>query len=429
MPFDPLPLSHGRPRVAVIGAGISGLGAAYSLADTHDVTLFEAESRLGGHARTLEAGRKRKVPVDTGFIVFNYRNYPLLTGLFEELNVPVKTSDMAFSASIDSGKIEYGLHAISALFVQKRNLACGAYWRMLTDIPRFNKGVKALASQKDMTLGQALQHLKMGIWFRRYFILPLAGAVWSATPEQMMAFPVSTFVRFFENHGLLTLHDQPQWYTVDGGSRVYVEKLAAAIRAKGATIRLGAPIEAVSREPIPWVKPVSGPLEEFDSVVFACHSDQALRILADADSHERSILGAMRYTANQVVLHDDPSVMPKRRGCWASWNYQGRSDHQAPGMTLTYWMNRLQGIPEDVPLFVTLNPDREIPEHHIFDTTVMHHPVFDQAAIAAQEELPSIQGRRNTWFCGAYSRYGFHEDGLASAVAIANAMGVHPQWA
>ena len=425
MPFDPIYASPRKLKVAVIGAGISGLGAAYALTPDNDVTVFETETRLGGHARTLVAGRKRQVAVDTGFIVFNYRNYPLLTGLFADLDVPVKKSDMAFSASIDDGAVEFGLHATSALFAQKRNLVRRAFWQMLTDIPRFNKGVKALGECQDLTLGDALEQLKMGDWFRRYFLLPLAGAVWSATPEQMLAFPASTFVRFFDNHGLLTLHDQPQWYTVDGGSQVYVEKLADAIRANGGVIRSGTPIEAVSRENGAWVKPVGQPLQHFDAVVFACHSDQALRLLADADRDERRVLGAIRYAPNRVILHDDPSVMPQRRSCWGSWNYKGRSDH----VSVTYWMNRLQDLPDDVPLFVTLNPERPIPQGRIFNETVMDHPVFEHSAIAAQADLQRIQGQRSTWFCGAYTRYGFHEDGLLSAVKVANSMGVQPQWA
>ena len=429
MPFDSFGSFPSRPRIAVVGAGISGLGAAYALSTDNQVTVFEAEPRLGGHARTRMAGRSRQVPVDTGFIVFNYRNYPLLTGLFGELDVPVKKSDMAFAASIDGGAIEYGLHATSALFAQRRNLARPAFWRMLTDIPRFNRGAKALADAECMTLGALLDRLNMGRWFRDYFMLPLSGAVWSATPEEMLDFPAETFIRFFDNHGLLTLHDQPQWYTVDGGSQEYVNRLADALRANGADLRTGAPVEAVSRSEGAWVKAAGGPAEQFDAVIFACHSDQALAMLTDADAEERSVLGDLRYKPNRVILHDDPRVMPARRACWASWNYQGRTGHAAPAVTVSYWMNRLQGIPDDVPLFVTLNPAHDIPDKHIFDEAVLSHPVFDQAAIAAQARLPSIQGRRGAWFCGAYTRYGFHEDGLLSAVNVAKAMGATPQWA
>ena len=430
MPLDALNKHSGPRRTAIIGAGISGLGAAFALSKTHDVTVFEAEPRLGGHARTLEAGRDRKVPVDTGFIVFNYRNYPLLTGLFAELDTPVKKSDMAFAASIDGGRIEYGLHSTPAIFAQKSNLARPGFWRMLADIPRFNRGVKALADEPGLTLGVALDRLNMGQWHRQYFLLPLSGAVWSASPEQMLDFPLATFVRFFENHGLLTVNDQPQWHTVDGGSRVYVAQLAAAIRANGGEIHMGAPIECVSRnDGAVMVKPAGQEAQTFDDVVFACHSDQALALMDDPDPDEQRILGAMRYAPNKVILHDDPSVMPKRRVCWASWNYQGKANITDPDMTVTYWMNRLQGIPDDVPLFVTLNPSTPIRDEYVFDETVLSHPVFDQPAIDAQAALPGIQGRRNTWLCGAYSRYGFHEDGLLSAVTVARAMGATPAWA
>lgn len=430
MPRDTQSDPNRLRRVAVIGAGISGLGAAYALSKTHAVTVFEAEPRLGGHARTLEAGRKAVVPVDTGFIVFNYRNYPLLTGLFAELDTPVKKSDMAFAASIDGGRIEYGLFSSGSLFAQKRNLARPAFWRMLKDIPHFNKNVKALAEEPGLTLGDALDRLGMGQWHRQYFLLPLSGAVWSASPEQMLDFPLSTFVRFFENHGLLTINDQPKWHTVDGGSRVYVAQLAAAIQTNGGIIRTGAPIERVSRsEAGAKVKAIGHEAKIFDEVVFACHSDQALALLDDPDANERRILGAMRYAANKVILHDDPAVMPTRRACWASWNYQGKADITDPDMTVTYWMNRLQGIREDVPLFVTLNPSKPIRDEFIFDETELSHPVFDQPAIDAQAALPGIQGQRNTWFCGAYARYGFHEDGLLSAVNIAKAMGAEPAWA
>ena len=423
--------NHSGPRhAAVIGAGISGLGAAYALSKTHSVTVFEAKRRLGGHARTVEVGRDRQVAVDTGFIVFNYRNYPLLTGLFAELDTPVKKSDMAFAASIDGGRIEYGLHSTPAIFAQKSNLARLGFWRMLADIPRFNRGVKTLVDEPGLTLGNALDRLKMGRWHRQYFLLPLSGAVWSASPKQMLDFPLATFVRFFENHGLLTINDQPQWHTVEGGSRVYVAQLAQAILANGGEIFTSARIESVSRNHCGVaVKPAGQETQFFDDVVFACHSDQALALLDDPDPDEQSILGAMRYSPNKVILHDDPSVMPKRRVCWASWNYHGNANVTDPKMTVTYWMNRLQDIPKDVPLFVTLNPASPIRDECVFDETELSHPVFDQPAIDAQAALPRIQGRRNTWFCGAYARYGFHEDGLLSAVTVARAMGAAPAWA
>jgi uncharacterized protein len=429
MPFDLQTNPPGKLRVAVIGAGISGLGAAYTLASDHEVTLYEAEPRLGGHARTITVGRECQVDVDTGFIVFNYRNYPLLSGLFAELDVPVQKSDMAFSASLDDGRFEYGLHATSALFAQRRNLFRPLYWRMLLEIPRFNRSIKRYADQLTLTLGEALSDLGMSDWFRRYFILPLAGAIWSGTPEQMLAFPAAAFVRFFDNHGLLTLHDQPQWYTVNGGSKVYVAKVEDVLLRHGTAIRTGTPVQAVGRDGGAWVKPQGGEAEAYDAVVFACHSDQALTLLADPSPEERMILGNIRYTPNRVIVHDDPSLMPQRRACWAAWNYRGRTGGRAEALTVTYWMNRLQSLPAEQPLFVTLNPEDDIPARHMFDETVLHHPVFDLAAMQAQQALAALQGQRNTWYCGAYTRYGFHEDGLASGVAAAKALGAEPQWA
>jgi predicted NAD/FAD-binding protein len=429
MPLDLINDFSERPSVAVIGAGITGLGAAYALTGTHKVTLFEAETRLGGHARTLIAGRSRQVAVDTGFIVFNRQNYPLLTGLFNELNVPVKPSDMAFSASIDDGRIEYGLHATSALFGQGRNLARPEFWRMLFDIPRFNRAAQTAKADPNMSLGALLDGVGVGEWFKRYFMLPLGCAIWSTSPADMLDFPAASFVHFFENHGLLTLHDQPQWYTVDGGSHVYVDKLAQAIELAGGSIRVGAPIEMVRRGVGAWVKPKGGEAQHFDAVIFACHSDQALRLLADADDKEKRILAALPYRPNKAYLHDDPGQMPDRRRCWASWNYRGRSTGSLPQVTVTYWMNRLQSLPTDTPLFLTLNPETPIQDECVFDETVFYHPQFDRAAIQAQQELSARQGTRNTWFCGAYTRHGFHEDGLLSGVNAARTLGNTPVWA
>jgi len=409
--------------VVIIGGGISGLSAAHALASHYRVTVFEAELRLGGHSRTRIAGRKRQVAVDTGFIVFNYRNYPSLVRLLKALKVPVKPSDMAFSACIDDGAIEYGLHATSALFGQARNACRPSFWRMLADIPRFNKGAKAAFDEPDLSLGQLMDRLGMGEWFRRYFMLPLGSAIWSASIDDMLDFPAASFVRFFENHGLLTLHGQPQWYTVDGGSQVYVEKLTTAIRARGGLIRTGAPVECVARfGSRAEIKAKSAPVETFDLVVFACHAPQVLQVLSDASGEEQAVLSKLRTAPNRVVLHDDARQMPTRRACWASWNYRGKSGRTDPSVAVTYWMNRLQDLPTDVPLFVSLNPTDPIPEKHIFDETVLYHPQFDREAIAAQAQLGDLQGQRGTYFCGAYTRYGFHEDGLVSGLAAAEAI-------
>ena len=418
-----------KKRVAIIGSGISGLGSAYILSQKHDVILYESESRLGGHARTLVAGRKEQVPVDTGFIVFNYRNYPHLTGLFNQLDVPVKKSDMSFAASIDNGKVEYGLQTLRAIFAQKRSFIRPQYWAMLRDIFRFNQLALQTANNSSLTVCELLDELKMRDWFRKYFLLPISGAIWSTSPQDMLSFPARTFTQFFENHGLLTINDQPQWWTVDGGSIEYVNRLADVIQKNGAVIRLSSKVQSVSRvNKKVYVRVNGDEPEEFDEVVFACHSDQALAVLANPTEQEREILGAIRYKANKAYLHDDSSYMPNRRACWASWVYKGKTNHAEHAITLTYWMNRLQSIPNTIPLFVTLNPTQEIKDEYIFDETVFHHPQFDEAAIQAQTKLPDIQGQNSTWYCGAYTRYGFHEDGLLSAVNIANKMDVGVPW-
>ncbi len=418
MPFD----KPRFPRVAVIGAGVSGLAAAYLLSRDHQVTLIEAAPRLGGHARTVMAGRTGEQPVDTGFIVFNYATYPHLTQMFHDLEVPIKQSDMSFGVSVDDGAVEYALRDFPALAAQKRNLARPQFWRMLNDILRFNRRALEAARDPDLTLGELLDGLGMGDWFRRYYLLPMAGAIWSSTPEQIGAFPARSLIQFFHNHALLTPNNH-QWYTVDGGSVQYVRRIAAAIRSAGAEIRTGAAVKSVTRLPFGVsLRCAGGEAETFDKVVFACHSNQALALLGDATASEQSILGRVRYQANRAVLHCDARQMPKRRRAWASWVYRTENQQSEPRIGITYWMNRLQGIGPGDPLFVSLNPRGSIPEESIYDETTFAHPVFDRDALRAQTELRAIQGQNNTWFCGAWTRHGFHEDGYASAVAVAERM-------
>jgi len=426
MPFE-MAIGPERKSIAVVGAGISGLGAAYALAGLHDVTVFEAERRFGGHARTVLAGRGRDIAVDTGFIVYNERNYPLLTSLFRELDVPTKASDMSFAATFDGGRLEYGLRGLKALFAQRRNAVRPAYLGMLRDILKFNREAESALDRPDMSLGEFLDRLGVGEAFRRWYILPFSGAIWSATPQEMLAFPAATFVRFFKNHGLLAATGQPAWRTVEGGSRAYVELMAAALEAKGATLHAGAPAEAVLPGDRPQLRIAGAAPQTFDAIILACHSDQALRLIDRPDEDQARILGALRYKANRAVLHDDPRMMPKRRACWSSWNYIGDSDRSTIGVT--YWMNRLQSLPADQPLFVTLNPPADIPDERIFDASEFAHPQFDRAAIAAQADLPEIQGRGGVYFAGAYARYGFHEDGLASGLDAARRLGATPAWA
>ena len=405
-----------RRKIAIIGGGISGLSAAYYLSSRHHVTLFEASPRLGGHARTVMAGRNRNQPVDTGFIVFNYATYPYLTRLFRELDVPVIKSEMSFCASIDDGKIEYGLNSLAAISAQKRNLVRPQFYKMVADILRFGKEAEAAATDDNKTIGELVDELGLGNWFRDNYLMPMCGAIWSTPVTDVDAFPAKSLVQFFRNHALLAGIGQHQWWTVKGGSIEYVSRLETALLARGCKINTASPIEQVTRNKagVSVVAQGQGCME-FDDVVFACHSDQALAILGpNATTAEKEALGAIRYQPNTAVLHCDVGQMPKRRSCWSSWAYRS----QDGGVGVTYWMNRLQSIPENDPLFVTLNPTRPIPSDMIYDQVKFSHPIFDKAALQAQREIRGMQGRYNTWFTGAYNRHGFHEDGIASAMRI-----------
>ncbi len=427
MPFDPVTVNAGPvsacaapgPRnIAVIGAGIAGLGAALRLADTNHVTVFEAEKRIGGHARTVVAGRREPVPVDTGFIVFNRATYPRICALFAELRVPVKRSDMSFSASIDRGRVEYGSDSLASLFAQKRNIASPRFLAMVRDLLRFNALASDPANDADIPLRDWLDRHRLGSRFADDYLKTLAGAIWSASPAQMLEFPAGALLRFFRNHKLVSLRDPEPWLTVDGGSVEYVSRVAAALRRRGAAMRTGAPVESVARGPRVTLKSRGGEWETFDAVVLACHADQALALLSDASDEERRVLGAMRYSKARIVLHDDASHMPKRRICWSSWNARRIGE----SASVTYWMNRLQGLPAHTPLFATLNPIEPIADAACFDEVEFAHPIFDRAAMAAQQQLPSLQGQSATYFCGAYAGYGFHEDGLKSGQEAADAV-------
>ncbi|MHA6263052.1 NAD(P)/FAD-dependent oxidoreductase [Arenibacterium sp. CAU 1754] len=421
MPFEN---SAGAPKkIAVIGGGISGMGAAHMLADTHNVTLYENEKRLGGHARTVMAGKNGDQPVDTGFIVFNKVNYPNLVDLFDGLNVPVVPSDMSFGASIDGGWLEYSLRSLNTVFAQRRNAVRPAFLGMARDVLRFNANALELSQDRRMTVGQLLDQLGTGDWFRDYYLLPFSGAIWSTPKDKIMDFPAYAMVRFFENHALLSHTGQHQWYTVQGGSVEYVRRLETAMQRKGVDLRLGSPVQAVRRTVAGvQVKAWGGDWETYDDVVFATHSDDAMRLLEDATPREKATVGAITYQPNDIVLHADTSVMPKRRSCWSSWVYT--EDRRAPSdkIDLTYWMNSLQPIPEEDPHFVTLNTKRQIREELIYDTVTLRHPVYDTAALEAQERVREFNGTQSTWFCGAWMRNGFHEDGLASAHDVVHAI-------
>lgn len=417
MPFETATVS---PRkIAVVGAGITGMGAAHMLAKDHRVVLFEAENRLGGHARTRMAGPNADTPVDTGFIVFNYANYPKLTALFDHLDVPVVKSNMSFGASFDGGRLEYGLAGANAIFAQRRNIVNPKFLRMIRDILHFNKHGLDASAEEGLTIGDLMIKLNLSEYFRDHYLLPFSGAIWSTPKEKIMDFPAKAMMQFFDNHALLQSTGQHQWYTVQGGSRSYVDRLGADMFARGVDMRLGAGVDAVRRTPLGVeIKTNGADWEMFDEVVFATHSDDTLRMLADPTASETATLGAVRYQPNRVVLHSDTSIMPKRRAVWSSWIYAEEAGKQADQIDLTYWMNSLQPWLTGQDYMVTLNTTRPIRDEMIWDEVTLRHPVYDTAAIAAQSRAAAMNGSNRTWFCGAWMKNGFHEDGLSSAVDV-----------
>ena len=422
MPFETSPQS--ARKIAVIGGGITGMGAAYRLAPDNHVTLFEAEPKIGGHARTRWAGLRGDQPVDTGFIVFNYANYPNLTQLFDELAVPVIKSNMSFGASINGGAFEYGLRDLSALFAQKRNALSPRYLRMIADIFKFNsKALDLSRSNPSMTIGDMLRELRTSAWFRDRYLLPLSGAIWSTPVEKIMDFPAYAMMQFFENHALLSHTGQHQWYTVDGGSASYVSRLHDALLAQNVDIRVSSPIDAVRRDGAgAMVKTAKADWEHFDEVIFATHSDDTLKMITDPEPYETEALSKVRYQPNKIVLHSDESIMPNSRSVWSSWNYTETAGRADAPIDLTYWMNSLQSWLQRENFFVTLNSTRSIRPDLIWDEVTLRHPVYDLAALEAQKQVSLFNGRKNTWFCGAWMKNGFHEDGLSSALDVVEAL-------
>jgi predicted NAD/FAD-binding protein len=404
-------------RVAIVGTGIAGNVAAYHLNKAHDITVYEAGSHVGGHTNTIDVDTAGgRLPVDTGFIVFNDRTYPNFIRLLDELGVHSQDSEMSFSVRGTRPSLEYNGSHLDGLFAQRSNLLRPSFIGMIRDILRFNREAPLLLDDQDTetTLGQYLRREGYSKAFVRHYLVPMGAAIWSAEPEMMDCMPAHFFIRFFANHGLLSLDDRPQWRVIRGGSREYVKKLVAGHIDR---IRLNCPVESVTRLPDRVIVRARGMLpEEYDAVFLACHSDQALRLLADPSAEEERVLGAIRYQFNRAVLHTDSSMMPRRRRAWASWNYH-LAEKAVDSVTLTYHMNRLQRLDCDEQFFVTLNSGHRIDPQSVIHEIDYDHPVFTTEAVQAQSRKPEIDGVNRTYYCGAYWRYGFHEDGVVSALS------------
>jgi uncharacterized protein len=418
-------------KVAVIGAGVAGLGAAWLLSREHEVVIYERESRFGGHACTVDAPgpgpeRGRSQPVDVGFIVFNERNYPNLVALFDHLGVPTKPSDMSFAVSLEGGRFEYG-SSFASFLAQRRNMVRPSFLRMTHDILRFNRMAPRLLDKcenLDFTIGDFVDEAGLGPAFRDRYLVPMASCIWSTPLGRMLDYPAQTFVRFFNNHGLLAVGKQLAWRTVRGGSRSYVERIVAPLRQQA---RLATPAAAIRRgKDGVHVRDSAGQWDRFDKAILACHADQALALLTDADARERDLLGRFAYSSNEVWLHADASLMPRRRSVWSSWNYVADSEDRDSPVSVTYWMNRLQDLPDRTPLFVSVNPGRAPAE--ALQRFRFEHPMYDANAIRAQRTLHAIQGMRDTFFCGSYCGYGFHEDALSAGLDVAEQLGVRRPW-
>jgi len=438
VPFDdraasPIERRSGpRLRIAVAGTGISGLAAAWLLSSRHDVTVYEKAERPGGHSNTVVADcPEGEVPVDTGFIVYNEANYPNLTAMFDHLGVATQGSNMSFAASLDTGgrrRFEYSGSGLNGLFADRRNIASLRMWRMIGDIVKLYRAAPSLMFAEGLDekpLGDFLREQGYSASLRDDHLLPMCAAIWSLPVERVEQFPALAFLRFFDNHGLMRLKNRPVWRTVTGGSREYVKKLTQPLEGR---IRYGAGVARVVRDAAGvTVTDERGESERYDHIVIASHSDEALAMLGDAGREETRILGALPYQRNVAWLHSDASFMPQERRVWASWNYMGGG--AGSPVCVSYWMNRLQALPTERQLFVTLNPSHEPAPGTVVTRIDYDHPVFDAGAFAAQRELWQLQGKRRTWFCGAYFGSGFHEDGLQAGLAVAEELGgVRRPW-
>jgi len=415
-------------RIAVIGGGIAGLGAAYVLSRRHEVHLFEKARRVGGHTHTVVVDTAGvPLALDTGFLVHNDRTYPNLVRLFAELGVRTRPSDMSFAVTCRRTGYEYSSRGLDGFFADRRNLVRPRHYRLFAEILRFNREAPALLADPDgaaLTLGEFVDRRRYTDDFLRLYLLPMAAAVWSASLDAIRRFPATALVRFFDNHGMLGINTHPTWRVVEGGSHAYLDPITAPYRDR---VRTGVTIQSVARlERGVQVRMADGTTHAFDEVVFACHGDQVLPLLADATSLEREIFAGFTTSRNDVWLHTDASMLPRRPAARASWNYNLGGDDEGRGATVTYHLNRLQSLvaPEDYS--VTLNPGGAIDPSRVIARMVYRHPLYTRAALAAQARWAEVSGRRHTHFCGAYWRYGFHEDGLVSALRVARTLGV--EW-
>lgn len=423
-----------RQRIAIIGSGISGLASAYFLHRDHDVVLFEANAYLGGHTNTVDIELEGKtVAVDTGFLVFNEQTYPNLIALLKELEVGSYATDMSFGVSLDNGNLEWAGTNLDSVFAQRKNLFSLSFLRMLRDILKFNSAAQEnlqRCQQSKITLGELLEQDGYSDTFRHSYLLPMAAAIWSSSPDDILEFPASSFLQFCMNHALLQVNDRPKWRTVKGGGREYVRKIAACLP----DIRLHTPVNAVCRtETGVQVKTNQG-TENFDAVIFATHAPDTLWLLTDASEEEKTLLSSVRYQANTAVLHTDQAQLPRLKKVWSAWNYIGGPAANGKGnamrpVCVSYLLNQLQELPLQQAVIVTLNPFTAPASETILAQFNYDHPVFDNAAIRAQQQLPAIQGKNKVWFAGAWTGYGFHEDGLKSALRVAADFGAAPAWA
>ena len=419
-------MNQARKRIAVIGSGISGLASAYFLRRAHEVVLFESGAYLGGHTNTVDITVEGiSHPVDTGFLVYNKNTYPNLIALLAELEVGSYGTDMSFGVSMDEGRLEWAGTNLDTVFAQRSNLLSPAFLLMLKDILRFNKAAQSYL-QSSQSLGELLHTERYGKMFCDVYLLPMAAAIWSCSPGEILKYPVSSFVRFCLNHSLLQVNERPQWQTVQGGGREYVRKIAALLD----DIRLNTAVQSVRREADGVLVGTASGSEHFDAVVFATHAPQTAALLADASAAERAVLGAVRYQANRAYLHTDLALMPRRKKVWSAWNYIGgrEQDGQRP-VCVSYLLNKLQQLPFSTPVMVTLNPTTPPDPYKVYGEFNYEHPVFDHPAIAAQQQLAGIQGSNRCWFAGAWTGYGFHEDGLKSALRVVHDFGLAPAWA